>query len=139
MSAANAQIGEWLGIQSRLTDWDLLRIVEGRLSISIIKQLVALGLKRYEIDGAIMPSRTSQRKRIRREKLTVDESDRVLRMIRTIAIAETIYGSRSRALAWMRIPQAGLEARTPLSLLNTGIGSRVVEELLVQIDEGIYA
>lgn len=138
MSAANAQIGDWLGIQSPVTDSDLLRIVEGRLATSVIKRLAALGLERSEIDEAIIPSRTLQHRRTRREKLTMDESDRVLRMIRALSATEAIYGSRERALAWMRRPQASLEGRTPLSLLKTDTGSRLVEELLIQIDEGMY-
>jgi putative toxin-antitoxin system antitoxin component (TIGR02293 family) len=138
MSAANAQIGDWLGIQPPATDSDILRIVEGRLATSIIKRLTALGLERSEIDEAVIPSRTLQHRRTRREKLTMEESDRVLRMIRAISATETIYGSRERALAWMRRPQARLEGRTPLSLLKTDTGSRLVEELLIQIDEGMY-
>jgi putative toxin-antitoxin system antitoxin component (TIGR02293 family) len=138
MSIANAQIGEWLGMKLQPTDLDLLRIVEGRLAVSIIKRLATLGLERFEIDEAIISSRTLQRRRRLCEKLTVEESDRVLRMIRSFFTAETTYGSRGRALAWMRTPHAGLEGRTPLSLLKTETGSRIVEELLVQIDEGMY-
>lgn len=74
----------------------------------------------------------------RREKLTVEESDRVLRTIRVLSIAESIYRDRERALAWLRKPHARLDGRTPLSLLKTDTGSRIVEELLVQIDEGIF-
>lgn len=138
MSAANAQIGDWLGIQAPATDAEILRIVEGRLATSVIKRLAALGLERSEIDGAIIPSRTLQHRRSRREKLTMEESDRVLRVIRALSAAEAVYGSRERALAWMRRPQPRLEGRTPLSLLKTDTGSRLVEELLVQIDEGMY-
>jgi putative toxin-antitoxin system antitoxin component (TIGR02293 family) len=138
MSAANAQIGDWLGIRPPATDSDILRIVEGRLATSVIKRLAALGLERSEIDEAVIPSRTLQHRRTRREKLTMEESDRVLRMIRTLSAAEALYGSRERALAWMRRPQARLEGRTPLSLLKTDTGSRLVEELLIQIDEGMY-
>jgi putative toxin-antitoxin system antitoxin component (TIGR02293 family) len=138
MSAANAQIGDWLGIQSPATDWDILRIVEGRLTTSIINRLTALGLEGSEINEVIIPSRTLKHRRSRHEKLTIEESDRVLRVIRALSAAETIYGSRERALAWMRRPQTRLEGRPPLSLLNTDTGSRVVEEILIQIDEGMY-
>jgi putative toxin-antitoxin system antitoxin component (TIGR02293 family) len=138
MSAANVQIGDWLGVKPPATDSDVLRLVEGRLATSVIKRLMSLGLERSEIDEAIIPARTLQHRRSRREKLTMEESDRVLRMIRTLSSAEEIYGSRERALAWMRRPQPRLEERTPLSLLTTDTGSRLVEELLVQIDEGMY-
>ena len=138
MNAANAQIGDWLGLQSPATEGEILRIVEGRLSPSVIRRLSTLGLERSEIDEVVIPSRTLQHRRSRREKLTVEESDRVLRVIRVLSLTESIYGSRERALNWLRKPHARLDGRTPLSLLKTDTGSRIVEELLIQIDEGMY-
>ena len=138
MRVVNAQISDWLGLEPPVTDSDILRFVEGRLATSVIKRLAARGLQRSEIDDAVIPARTLQHRRSRREKLTVEESDRVLRIVRTLTTAEEIYGSSERALAWMRRPQPRLEGRTPLSLLKTDTGSRLVEELLIQIDEGMY-
>jgi putative toxin-antitoxin system antitoxin component (TIGR02293 family) len=138
VNAANIQIGDWLGLRAPATESDILRLVEGRLGASVIKRLSALGLERSEIDEVVIPSRTLQHRRSRREKLTMDESDRVLRIIRVLSSAEAVYGSRERALAWLRKPQARLDGRSPLSLLKTDTGSRIVEETLIQIDEGIY-
>ena len=138
MNAVNTQIGNWLGLQPPASEGEILRIIEGGLAPSIIKRLVTLGLERPEIDAVIIPSRTLQHRRSRREKLTVEESDRVLRVIRVLSLAETVYGSRERALAWLRQPHARLDGRTPLSLLHTDTGSRIVEELLIQIDEGMF-
>lgn len=138
MNITNAQIGDWLGLQPPATEGEILRIVEGRLSPSVIKRLAALGLERSEIDAVVVPSRTLQHRRSRREKLTVEESDRVLRVIRALSLAESVYGGRERALSWLRRPHARLDRRTPLSLLKTDTGSRIVEELLIQIDEGIF-
>lgn len=138
MNAANAQIGEWLGVRAPATETEILRIVEGQLAPAIIKRLISLGLERGEVDAIIIPQRTLQHRRSRREKLTIDESDRVLRAIRVLSLAESVYGNRERALAWLRKPHPRLEGRTPLSLLKTDTGSRIVEELLVQIDEGMF-
>jgi len=138
VNAVNVQIGDWLGLRAPATESDILRLVEGRLGASVIKRLSALGLERSEIDEVVIPSRTLQHRRSRREKLTMEESDRVLRIIRVLSSAETVYGSRERALAWLRKPQVRLEGRSPLSLLKTDTGSRIVEETLIQIDEGMY-
>jgi len=138
MNITNAQIGDWLGLEPPATEGEILRIVEGRLSPSVIKRLAALGLERSEIDAVVVPARTLQHRRSRREKLTVEESDRVLRVIRVLSLAESVYGGRERALSWLRRPHARLDGRTPLSLLKTDTGSRIVEELLIQIDEGIF-
>ena len=138
MNAANVQIGDWLGLRPPATETEILRIVEGQLAPAVIKRLVALGLLQAEIDAVIITRRTLQHRRSRREKLTVEESDRVLRAIRVLSLAESVYGSRERALAWLRKANARLDGRAPLSILNTDTGSRIVEELLIQIDEGMF-
>jgi putative toxin-antitoxin system antitoxin component (TIGR02293 family) len=111
MNAANAQIGDWLGLESPATEGDILRIVEGRLAPSVITRLGTLVLERSEIDAVIIPSRTLQHRRSRREKLTVEESDRVLRVIRVLSLTESVYGSRQPALEWLRKPNARLDGR----------------------------
>jgi putative toxin-antitoxin system antitoxin component (TIGR02293 family) len=138
VNTANLQIGDWLGLRPPATEAEILRIVEGRLATSVIKRLMALGLERSEIDETVIPSRTLQHRRSRREKLTLEESDRVLRIVRILSSAESVYGNRERALAWLRKPHPRLEGRSPLSLVKTDTGSRIVEELLVQIDEGMF-
>ena len=138
MNTANVQIGDWLGVPPPATETEILRIVEGRLAPSIINRLVGLGLERSEIDAIIIPLRTLQHRRSRREKLTIEESDRVLRVIRALSSAESVYRSRDRAFGWLRKPHPRLDGRTPFSLLKTDTGSRIVEELLIQIDEGMF-
>lgn len=138
MSAAHAQIGVWLGVHPAATETDLLSIVENRLAPGVINRLLALGFDRSEIDKVVIPSRTLQHRRSRREKLSIDESDRVLRITRALSAAEATYGSRERALAWLRRPIPRLGNRTPISLLTTDSGTRIVEEALIQIDEGMF-
>ena len=138
MSAAHHQIGSWLGIAPPGTDSEVLSIVERRLPTSVINRLLALGLTRTEIDAAIIALRTLQHRRSRREKLTIEESDRVLRLLRVLSLAESIYETRERALQWLRRENPRLDGRAPLSLLTTDTGSRLVEQLLGQIDEGYF-
>ena len=100
--------------------------------------MAALGPERPEIDAVVIPFRTLQHRRSRREKLTIEESDRVVRVIRALSLAGSVYGGHERALAWLRKPHPRLDGRTPLSLLKTDTGARIVEELLIQIDEGMF-
>jgi len=138
MSAAHHQIGSWLGLTPPITDAEVLQLVERRLPTSAIHRLVALGLTRPEIDATVIALRTLQHRRSRREKLTVEESDRVLRILRVLSLSETIYESRERALRWLRRENPRLDGRAPLSLLTTDTGTRLVEQLLGQIDEGYF-
>lgn len=138
MSAMHQQIAGWLGIQPAETDEEMLAAVEQRFPASSIARLIGLGLTRSEIDALVIPLRTLQHRRSRREKLTLEESDRVMRVVRLLSLAELVYGSRERALAWLRRPLARLGKRAPLDLMKTNTGARRVEEMLVQIDEGMF-
>jgi putative toxin-antitoxin system antitoxin component (TIGR02293 family) len=138
MSLLHTQMGDWLGFQPPATETDVLRLVEGQLTPKVIQRLIEMGLGRPEIDALIIPLRTLQHRRSRHEKLSVEESDRVIRLIRVLSATETVYGSRERALAWLRRPHPRLDGRNPLSLLRTDTGARIVEEFLIQIDEGMF-
>src|ERR1700744_5575070 len=98
MSAAHLQISSWLGIKSPVTDAEIVNLVERRLPTPAINRLIALGLTRAEIDATVIALPTLKHRRSRPEKLTVEESDRVLRVLRVLSLTETIYESRERAL-----------------------------------------
>ena len=138
MSSHHQQISEWLGVRPSQTEQDLVNLAERQLPVSAISRLLTLGLTRAEVDHLVIPSRTLQHRRSRREKLTIDESDRVLKVMYALSQAEQLYGSRERALTWLRRPNPRLNNRAPLALLETAMGSRRVDELLVQIDEGMF-
>ncbi len=138
MSVLYQRIGEWLGVRGPHTEQQVLDLIERQLPTSSIDRLLALGLTRSEIDSLVIRLRTLQRRRVRREKLTVEESDRVMRLLRLFSHAELVYGSPERALGWLRRPRTRFGKRTPLNLLKTDVGSRIVEEMLVQIDHGMF-
>ena len=55
--------------------------------------------------------------------LTPDQSDRLLRLLRTIEEAETTFGDRTKAHNWLRRPSDLLDGETPLDRLDTDIGT----------------
>jgi len=138
MYSASAQIGEWLGVDPPMTEEAVLGIIERQLEPPVIQRLLEMGLSREEVHSVIIPARTLQHRRSRKERLTVEESDRVIRALRVLSAAEGVYESRERALQWLRRPNPRLNDRSPISLLKTDTGARIVEELLGQIDEGYF-
>ena len=138
MSSASVQIGNWLGIEPLMTQAAVLEIIEQQLAPPVIQRLLDMGLSRDEVHSIIIPARTLQHRRSRHERLTVEESDRVIRALRVLSVAESVYESRERALQWLRRLNPRLNDRSPISLLNTDTGARIVEELLGQIDEGYF-
>jgi uncharacterized protein (DUF2384 family) len=57
---------------------------------------------------------------------------------RIMSLVEEVYGSRQRARDWMNTPKARLEGRAPNDLLKSAAGRRRIEELLIQISEGMF-
>lgn len=70
--------------------------------------------------------------------LGLDLSDlRVLyRAIRVAWLAELVFGDREQAHRWLRAPKRRLQGRVPLLLCQHGRYAALIEQWLVNIDEG---
>ena len=136
--AANPQMFTFIGIEPR-SDFDLARMTEEGISLDSIAALKEQGLTFTEISGIIISPRTLKHRKTRNEPLSHEETDRVVRVARILSLAEEVFGSRQKALIWLRAPDDHLENRTPLQMLVTESGGRLVENMLWQIDEGVYS
>lgn len=85
-----------------------------------------------------IPARTVARRRAR-GTLDPQESDRVYRLARAVAQAARSLGSIAKARAWLKAPNRALAGEVPLDLLDTDIGARQVEEVLLRLDHGIFS
>ena len=133
------RIQEILGIQRLRTEQDLVTLVEQRLSSRAIDTLRQSGVTDEEIYSIVVPRRTLTHRRARREALSRDESDRVVRVARVVALCEKVFGERERSWRWLRSAKRQFQGRAPLQLLATEVGARLVEELLYRVDEGMAA
>lgn len=133
------RIQEILGVQRLRTDQDLVKLVEQRLSSRAIDALRGSGLTDEEMYALIVPRRTLTHRRARREALSRDESDRAVRVARVVALCQEVFGDRERGWRWLRDAKRQFQGRTPLALIVTEAGARLVEELLYRIDEGMAA
>ena len=120
------------------SDHDLAKVVETRLPTKVIGSLIRHGLTDSDVYELVIPRRTLSHRKSRRQKLTSEETDRVVRLARTMALAQQVFADRSKALSWLRGAKRRFQGRAPLALLSSEAGSRLVEEALYQIDEGIF-
>ena len=125
-----------LGATSLRSDRDLERIVGERLPLYSLDSFAGNGLSEDEIYSFVLPRRTLSHRKRRGEFLTHEESDRAVRLARVISLAEEIFGEVAKAGRWLRKPKARFGGRTPLELLRTDAGARLVEEMLLQLDYG---
>jgi putative toxin-antitoxin system antitoxin component (TIGR02293 family) len=138
MAAWIQNIGLWLG-QSIKNESELAQVVRRRIPTQIVSTFVAQGLTKDEFHDVVIPLRTFKHRKTRAEDLSVDESDKALRMARVLSLAENVFSNRDKALAWMRKPKKRFAGDTPMHMLQTEAGARLVEQMLIQVDEGMFA
>jgi putative toxin-antitoxin system antitoxin component (TIGR02293 family) len=128
-----------LGVTPLRSDRDLARLVDQRLPLTSVESLSRHGISDEEIYSFIVPRRTLVHRKTRSEALTHEESDRAVRIARMTALAEEIFGDDAKASRWLRKTKARFDARSPLEMLRTEAGARLVEEMLLQLDYGFAA
>ena len=117
----------------------VLDTVESGLPLDALNRFAeSSGLTLTEIYDVVIAARTLKHRRARKESLSRDESDKLARLMRVQDQAMRVFGETERALWWLREPETQFEERTPLQMTQTEFGGRLVEEALVQIDEGMF-
>jgi len=129
---------EWLGprVESELV---LAALAERGLPLTTVNRMTRHGLTRDEVHSLVIHRRTFKHRKSNKQKLSQEESDRAIRAARLLARAQATLGDSPSALQWMRQPKVRFEGRTPLQMMVTEAGGRLVEEMLLQIDEGMFA
>lgn len=84
--------------------------------------------------------RTVQRRRDAPAKpLSSEQSGRAWKFAEILSKATELFGGQEAAENWLVTPAIGLEQRRPVDLLTTPAGVKLVEDLLVRMDYGVYA
>ncbi len=117
-----------------------LESIEAGLPLAAIGEFVASsGLELKDVYEVVIPPRTLKHRRDRKEPLNLDESDRFARLIRIYDYTAKVFGEREKALRWLNKPKHRFAERTPIQMLRTESGGRMVEEMLGQIEHGMFA
>src|SRR5215510_11857017 len=136
------QLLESLGLSERdLSEESLIGRIRSGLPYSALDAVASrFGLSTTELLQILgIPQRTLARRK-KTQVLASDESDRLVRLARIAAFAEETHGNPARAGRWLREPNAALgDTVAPIHWLDTDLGAREVEELLVRIVHGVYS
>lgn len=115
------------------------RVKEGLPYLALEAMAARLGIPLGELTAILgLPPRTLARRK-RSKRLSSEESDRLVRLGRVVALAEDILGDRERATRWLQRPNRALGQRVPLTCLDTDLGARSVEEVLQRLAHGVYS
>lgn len=129
-----------LGLNSP-NNFRLAKKVEAGLNFSAFENLSkssGLSVEKLRVAVRITP-RTMTRRR-NENKLSAEESDRLVSVSRLLAQAfELFEGNKVSAIRWMSSPKRAFGGLSPLEMASTEVGSREVENLLGRLEYGVYS
>ena len=131
--------GASIGLSSARTP-DLIRRIEQGLefrSLSFFER--SSGLPRAAIVQVLgIPERTLARRRSV-GRLSPEESERLWRLATVFDKAVALFeGNRAAAARWMAAPRPQFAGQTALDFSRTDVGAREVENLIGQLEHGIF-
>ena len=113
--------------------------VRAGLPVALAEEILAVGLvSAAELDRLVVPRKTLAHRR-GLGRLSPEQSDRLMRVMRVIAQARETLGGLDKAARWLRRPTRVLDGAAPLDLLDTDLGAQRVTRVLGWIDHGIAA
>lgn len=117
----------------------LAREVREGFPVEAVDELIDSELIRQEdLFRLVIPRRTLSHRKSKGEPLTPEESNRLARVAGVVVAALELFGGTEPARRWLHRPNRALEGRTPLDLLDSDAGARVVEQVLGRIEHGVH-
>ena len=106
---------------------------------SLLSLARELGLDLGDVGAVVgIPARTLARRKHQRA-LSPIESDRLYRLAYVSHVASATLGGVQPARRWLGRANRSLGGATPISLLDTDVGCRQVEDVLTRLNHGVYA
>jgi putative toxin-antitoxin system antitoxin component (TIGR02293 family) len=72
-------------------------------------------------------------------RLSASASERLIRLLCVAARGRAVLGDGSAAMDWLKTPNYALGGESPLSRLDTGMGTEQALQVLGRIEFGVYA
>lgn len=125
----------------RLQAREVVHEIERGLPFAAFERLRnTLGLTAGEFAKVVaIPARTLIRRKSE-GRLSLEESDRLVRVSRVFAHAVDVYdGDPERAAEWMKSPIPALGGRRPIDLVWSDAGAMGVDRILGRLEHGIFS
>ncbi len=126
-----------LQIPTDVSGRDIHKIIEAGFSADNVKALCDFGKMNPLERGLVIPPKTLETNLARGQRLTVNESNRLFRVAHVIAMAQTLFADDEKAKRWLSKPKDRFSGKSPIAMLSTIQGTHQVEEMLIQLAEGL--
>jgi putative toxin-antitoxin system antitoxin component (TIGR02293 family) len=121
------------------TEAALIQAIRGGLPRAALEAVAGQLNSPSNLNALLSASKRTFARRKKQARLTVGESDRLVRLARLLARAVTVFGTREKAVAWLEQPNRALRNLAPLSLMDTDVGALEVGAVLTRIEHGVFA
>ena len=119
---------------------DLISAVRLGLRTSTVDAVIEeLDAPRAEVLPTLRLARRTMERRKATGRLLPEESERVYRLAKVLAFAESVLGTKEKARHWLHTRNRALGNVSPLSLLETEAGTDEVTNVLGRIAFGVYS
>ena len=119
---------------------DLITAVRRGLRTATIQAVIEeLDAPPAKVLPALKIARRTMERRKASGRLLPQESERVYRLAKVLAFAESVLGSKEKARHWLSAPNRALGSVSPLSLVETEAGVDEVTNVLGRIEHGVYS
>lgn len=135
--AYRLRLEKFMDIPISASDQDIHDLIESGFPASSVNKLCNDGNISPVARDLIIPLKTLRTRLMRHQRLTVDESDRLFRVAHITAMAGVLFGDDEKAENWLTKPKSRFSGKSPIAMLSTMQGTRRVEEMLIQVAEGL--
>jgi putative toxin-antitoxin system antitoxin component (TIGR02293 family) len=142
VAAITAVLGGFPTLKRQIDyDVELTSLIREGLPVEALTLLAReLSIDRRTLGKVVgISERTLNRRVSAAQRLSVEESDRTVRLARVVALAKDTLGTAEKASLWLQTPNAVLGGHAPLTMLDTDVGTRSVETVLGRIAWGVYS
>lgn len=140
LTAATVLGGETVlhALPGSILEW--ISLVRLGLSARTVDAAVrVMGISQTELARALdIPERTLARRK-KEGVLSRVESEKLVRLARVVERAVEVFENDRAALDWLKSQNPALGGTSPLSLLDTDLGSVAVVNTLGRIEQGVFA
>ncbi|EOG6100837.1 TPA: DUF2384 domain-containing protein [Pseudomonas aeruginosa] len=136
---ASGDYWEQLGIPRH--EADLIAEVRAGFAFITLERLAAIsGFSESDLAEMVGLSRYALGQGRRRGRWSVQQSDRLLRVVRVLAAASELFGGdQVAAKRWLTLSQLGLGGERPIAMLATEIEANAVLHLIGRIEHGVVS
>lgn len=115
------------------------RIEEG-FSFGVLQRLSdRTGLPLDSVRAAVRISPRTFTRRRKENRLSPEESDRLVSVSRIVSLAFALFeGEIDAGLEWLLSPNRALGGRSPMEMAATETGAREVESLIGRLEHGVF-